>query len=446
MEAKIPEIVRSSRDSEMLRPPRNESLSNEDDKKTSEMMSFLRNLMDKNTTTPSRNSSGFDSDVQDRRASEEAKKLLEIERMGLIVSNQRYILLEWISKVHKYFRRESLREMCIDETNGLFVPAKMLEQYDRAEDVINSGKGELDYNVILFLVVTLKNISTASQVALSIKEDVTQSIMVTITAILDVTDDKCNSEDLLAFYLYDEKEQSSLLLDYAFAHTVKAFYHLMGHRATSRFFQAIKNKNYGGSKYDRFEQFRPENRGSVGCFSSMLMKKGKRSTSIHIEEKLLNLSPSKNLLFYMIISLFYPILAVFSMFTVFSFGQRCRRFVSSYPFSYVCNWTANLFMLMMLYKLVHSVREFSPIFYCCKSLDDHSTLVDSNGQFNGTNHDIYHWETLKERWQSSKDDFMNHLNPNQDKLCFFRNFNVLQGLLPGQSRPMSNNWVGWEKD
>ena len=57
MEAKIPEIVRSSRDSEMLRPPRNDSLSNEDDKKTSEMMSFLRNIMDRNATTPSRNSS-----------------------------------------------------------------------------------------------------------------------------------------------------------------------------------------------------------------------------------------------------------------------------------------------------------------------------------------------------------------------------------------------------
>ena len=159
MEAKIPEIVRSSRDSEMLRPPRNDSLSNEDDKKTSEMMSFIRKMMDRNATTPSRrNSSGFDSDVQDRRVSEEAKKLLEIERMGLIVSNQRYILLEWISKVHKYFRRESLREMCIDETNGLFVPAKMLEQYDRAEDVINSGKGELDYNVILFLVCSILHI------------------------------------------------------------------------------------------------------------------------------------------------------------------------------------------------------------------------------------------------------------------------------------------------
>ena len=247
--------------------------------------------------------------------------------------------------------------MCIDEENGLFVPAKMLEQYDRAEDVVNS-KGELDYNVILYLVVTLRNLSTTSQIALSIKEDVMQSIMDTMTAILDVTDDKSNSEDLLAFYLYDEKKQSSLLLDYAFAHTVEAFYHLMGHRATSRFFQAIKNKNYGGGKYDRFEEFRPENR---------------RSASMQFEEKLLNLSPSKNLLFYMVISLFYPILTVFSMFTAFSFGKRCRRFVSSYPFSYVCNWTANLFMLMILYKLVHLVREYSTIFYCCKSLDDNST-------------------------------------------------------------------------
>ena len=227
MKANNPEIVKSSRNSKMLRPPNNDSLTNKEDKKTSEMMSFFRNLMDRNSPTLSRNSSHFDSNVEDR-ANAEKKKLLEIERMGLIVSNQRYILLEWISTVHKYFRRESLREMCIDEENGLFVPAKMLEQYDRAEDVVNS-KGELDYNVILYLVVTLRNLSTTSQIALSIKEDVMQSIMDTITAILDVTDDKSNSEDLLAFYLYDEKKQSSLLLDYAFAHTVEAFYHLMGH-------------------------------------------------------------------------------------------------------------------------------------------------------------------------------------------------------------------------
>ena len=206
----------------------------------------------------------------------------------------------------------------------------------------------------------------------------------------------------------------------------------MGHRATSRFFQAIKNKNYGGGKYDRFEEFRPENR---------------RSASMQFEEKLLNLSPSKNLLFYMVISLFYPILTVFSMFTAFSFGKRCRRFVSSYPFSYVCNWTANLFMLMILYKLVHLVREYSTIFYCCKSLDDNSTFVDSHSQYHKTEMlNKFNWETLLERWQSSNDDFMNHLNPNQDKLCFFRNFNVLQGFLPGKSQPMSNNCVGWEKE
>lgn len=321
-----------------------------------------------------------------RKNQQQKQALMKAQRkfrddMNHFMSNDRYIILSWISEVYQKFTFKGsdfrqVFENLLDEEriynllhHGRFVRQISFDIDNLKDQGQTSGKiqkphfdlikefEDSEYNVIKYSIVHIVNLERDTKISSAIREDAITSILESITHILDTTDEKADQEELKEFFLYDPKTRSSQLLDYAESKSVKSFYHLMAHRATNRYLDAIKMDIFNSDlTYDRYDIFNDPNKD-------------------YWENKILKKNPANlsGILLFSFLAVFYPILTIISCFVHLPIGQRCRRFISAHPYSAFCAWMAKIYLLLCLYVLAKFGRDHGQIFYCCRKEDhDHN--------------------------------------------------------------------------
>lgn len=214
-----------------------------------------------------------------------------------------------------------------------------------------------EYNVLKYLTYQLSKVNISSDLSTVMKNDATNSILHSMSNILDRTDEKASAEDLRHLFMYNEETKRSNVLDYAESTSVKAFHHILSHRASDRFLEWCLQEHLKNEFTDK------------NSWEFKLLDSDATDMSYTI--------------IFIIVALFYPFFCFAGLFydksldiadlerqggkrryKMWEYSTKIQRFISTYPCSYFISWGTRVYMVLCLYKLGYHASANRHLFRC----------------------------------------------------------------------------------